>query len=90
MVRRSLFDTLRMLQREGIAVDARIVGNEVVVSMPFPIPGGLPWTRKFPRHEMQRAAAAVAAAAVTFYPACSLAKVADLLSSALALSPRLV
>jgi hypothetical protein len=84
MVRRSLYDTMRMLQKEGIDADARMMGNELIVSMAYPIAGGTPWTRRFPRHDMQRAADAVAAAAITFYPSCCLAKVADLLSGALA------
>jgi hypothetical protein len=90
MVRRSLFDTLRMLQKEGIDAAAQMMGNELVVSMAYPVAGGTPWTRKFPRHDMQRAADAVAAAAITFYPSCSLAKVAELLSGALAVSARRV
>jgi len=79
-----------MLQKEGIDVDARLVGRELIVSMAYPVPGGTPWTRKFPRQEMQRAAEAVAAAAITFYPSCSLAKVAELLSDALGLTARRV
>lgn len=83
MVRRSLYDTLRMLQKEGIDAHARMVGAELIVSMAYPIAGGTPWTRRFARQDMQRAANAVAAAAITFYPTCSLAKVAELLSGAL-------
>jgi hypothetical protein len=90
MVRRSLFETLRMLQKEGIDADARLAGHEIIVSMAYPIPGGTPWTRKFPRQDMQRAAEAVAAAAITFYPSCSLAKVTELLSRALGLTARRV
>ena len=90
MVRRSLFETLRMLQKEGIDAGAQMMGNELIVFMAYPVAGGTPWTRKFPRHDMQRAADAVAAAAMTFYPGCSLAKVAELLSSALGLSARRV
>ena len=90
MVRRSLFDTLRMLQKEGIDAHARLLNNELIVSMAYPIAGGTPWTRRFPRHDMQRAADAVAAAAITFYPTCALARVAEFLSGALAMSPRRV
>ena len=90
MVRRSLFETLRMLQKEGIDADARLTGNELIVSMAYPVAGGTPWSRRFPRYDMQRAADAVAAAAITFYPGCALAKVAELLSGALAHSPRRV
>lgn len=77
-----------MLQKEGIDAHAHLTGNELVVSMAYPVPGGTPWTRKFPRHDMQRAAEAVAAAAITFYPGCSLAKVTELLSGALGLTTR--
>ena len=90
MVRRSLFETLRMLQKEGIDASARMMGNELIVFMTYPVAGGTPWTRKFPRHDMQRAADAVAAAAITFYPSCSLAKVAEFLSGALGLTARRV
>jgi arabinogalactan endo-1,4-beta-galactosidase len=86
MVRRSLFDTLRMLRKEGIAADARIVGNEVVVSMAYPVPGGAAWTRKFARNELARAADAVATAAMVLYPTCALAKVGEVIASALALA----
>lgn len=82
MIRRSLFDTLRMLRKEGIDADVRLVGSEVHVSMAFPVPGGTPWTRKFPRTEMPRAADALAAAAITLYPSSALAKVADLVAAA--------
>jgi len=90
MVRRSLFETLRMLQKEGIDADARLIGKELIVSMAYPVAGGTPWTRRFPRQDMQRAADAVAAAAITFYPGCSLAKVTELLSGALGLTARRV
>jgi hypothetical protein len=86
MVRRSLFDTLRMLRREGIEADARIVGGDILVSMAYPVAGGAPWTRKFRRAELQRAADAVVAAAITLYPNCALAKVTELISAALTLS----
>lgn len=79
-----------MLQKEGIDADARLMGNELIVSMAYPIAGGTPWTRKFSRHDMQRAADAVAAAAITFYPSCALAKVAEVLSGALTVSSRRV
>ncbi|HWI35108.1 MAG TPA: hypothetical protein VNU64_01540 [Burkholderiales bacterium] len=79
-----------MLQKEGIDASARMMGNELIVFMAYPVAGGTPWTRKFPRHDMQRAADAVAAAAITFYPSCSLAKVAEFLSSALGLTARRV
>ena len=84
MVRRSLFDVLRMLRREGIAADARIVGREVMVTMAYPIPGGASWTRRFPRTELHRAADAVVGAAVTLYPTSALAKVAEFVSAAVA------
>jgi len=84
MVRRSLFDTLRMLRREGIEADARLVGAEVQVSMSFPVPGGAPWTRKFRRTEMHLAAEALTAAVITLYPNSALAKVAELVAGALA------
>jgi hypothetical protein len=86
MVRRSLFDTLRMLRKEGIAADARIVGNEVVVSMAYPVPGGAAWTRKFKRNDLARAADAVATAAAVLYPTCALAKVGDVIAAALAMA----
>jgi len=84
MARRSLFDTLKMLRREGIDADVRLVGTEVHVSMAFPVPGGTPWTRKFPRTEMPRAAEALTAAAITLYPSSALAKVSDLVAAAVA------
>lgn len=86
MVRRSLFDTLRMLRKEGIEAEARMVGNEIVVSMAYPVAGGASWTRKFPRNELRRAADAVATAAVVLYPTSALAKVGELITSALSLS----
>ena len=84
MSQRSLFDTLKMLRREGIKAEARIVGRDVVVSMAYPVPGGTPWMRKFPRDEMARAAEALVAAAITLYPACALARVAEVVGAALA------
>lgn len=84
MVRRSLFDTLRMLRKEGIDADARLVGSDIHVSMAFPVPGGTPWTRKFPRTEMHLAAEALTAAAITLYPSSAVAKVAELVAGAFA------
>jgi len=75
-----------MLRKEGIAAEARLVGKEVLVSMAYPVPGGTPWTRKFPRNELDRAADAVVAAAITLYPSSALAKVAELLAAALAVT----
>ena len=84
MVGRSLFDTLRMLRKEGIEAHARLVGREVHIVMAYPVAGGTPWMRKFPRTEMPRAAEALTAAAITLYPGSALAKVAELLAAALA------
>lgn len=83
MIRKSLFDTLRMLRKEGIEADARLVGGEVHVFMAFPVAGGLPWTRKFARTEMPLAAQALATAAITLYPNSAFAKVAELLAGVL-------
>jgi hypothetical protein len=84
MIRRSLFDTVKMLQKEGIDADARLVGKDVILSMAYPISGGVPWTRKFGRNELPRAAEAMVAAAITLYPSCALAKVTELVASAIA------
>ena len=73
-----------MLRKEGIDVDARLVGSDVVVCMAFPIPAGTPWTRKFRRNELDRAASELVAAAITLYPTSALAKVAEVISSAVA------
>src|SRR3954464_15908344 len=96
MVRRSLFDTLRMLRREGIEVDARLVGTDVVVCMAFPIPAGTQGDRKFRRNDLNRAAnelgaaaltreaTELVAAAITLYPSSALAQVNEVISSAVA------
>jgi len=73
-----------MLRREGIEVDARLVGTDVVVCMAFPIPAGTPWTRKFRRNDLNRAANELVAAAITLYPSSALAQVAEVISSAVA------